>query len=632
MITFAADLTVVWTPADLGSNLLGWFDGADAATVTIAGSGVSAWRNKGVSSFTLTQGLDAYKPSYAANAVVFADNSSQYLAAGSPPLAYDLLIVAKPNSYNDWRTLFLSVSGTTTENTILIQNTGQLGIYQATLNQAGGLTWANNTSGLCYAQISNAGPVLMSRDGGALASTGVAQLGIPLQGVGSSGSFDVHSYTQGFGAVYELTFVPYNSPLDTRQRLEGYAAWKWGLQALLPPDHPYKTAAPQAPGGATGSQYGQGPYAHGLYSRITPVDLAGDLSPSVSFSASLAFIDAIAGDLAPSVVFAADLTVTPATLLVGDLSPSIALGAGLAVIVSETGDLAPSVVFAADLSVTAATALAGDLAPSLTLSAMLTVATASSDLSGDIEIAPVFSAGLGVIAGLAGDLAPSVVFSSKINVIASVAGDLAPAVAFSADLAITPATEFAGDLAPAFALLGRLTADTVVAGGLAPIVAFVADLTIETPVEMAGDLAPQWTFAANLGLDVTLAGDLAPQINLEGPLTGDWLIAGDLSLAVEFAAELSSGPLWEASDACPSAPWDEAETCPPTLWTPTPPPNWELPGVSQGWGVGPYGMSVYQPSSSSPWLPPDPVETPPTWAPSAPPASVDWQETEPCDG
>jgi hypothetical protein len=31
---------------------------------------------------------------------------------------------------------------------------------------------------------------------------------------------------------------------DTRQRVEGYLAWKWGLVANLPAGHPYKNAAP----------------------------------------------------------------------------------------------------------------------------------------------------------------------------------------------------------------------------------------------------------------------------------------------------------------------------------------------------------------------------------------------------
>lgn len=32
--------------------------------------------------------------------------------------------------------------------------------------------------------------------------------------------------------------------LATRQKIEGYLAWKWGLEADLPADHPYKNLAP----------------------------------------------------------------------------------------------------------------------------------------------------------------------------------------------------------------------------------------------------------------------------------------------------------------------------------------------------------------------------------------------------
>jgi len=43
----------------------------------------------------------------------------------------------------------------------------------------------------------------------------------------------------------ELVIAPLLSDAD-RQKLEGYLAHKWGLQANLPADHPYKAAAPSA--------------------------------------------------------------------------------------------------------------------------------------------------------------------------------------------------------------------------------------------------------------------------------------------------------------------------------------------------------------------------------------------------
>jgi hypothetical protein len=50
------------------------------------------------------------------------------------------------------------------------------------------------------------------------------------------------NYMNGF--YYEIAY--YNSVLTTtnRQLMEGYLAWKWGLQANLPSGHPYKSAAP----------------------------------------------------------------------------------------------------------------------------------------------------------------------------------------------------------------------------------------------------------------------------------------------------------------------------------------------------------------------------------------------------
>jgi hypothetical protein len=40
--------------------------------------------------------------------------------------------------------------------------------------------------------------------------------------------------------------IVYTSPLTTsqRQQVEGYLAWKWGLQTNLPSTHPYAKVRP----------------------------------------------------------------------------------------------------------------------------------------------------------------------------------------------------------------------------------------------------------------------------------------------------------------------------------------------------------------------------------------------------
>jgi hypothetical protein len=41
------------------------------------------------------------------------------------------------------------------------------------------------------------------------------------------------------GYIYEM--IVYNTALSTsdRESIEGYLAWKWGIQDLLPMTHPY---------------------------------------------------------------------------------------------------------------------------------------------------------------------------------------------------------------------------------------------------------------------------------------------------------------------------------------------------------------------------------------------------------
>ena len=72
---------------------------------------------------------------------------------------------------------------------------------------------------------------------------------------GQSGNFNITSYGLGVNtntgdyftwSGYYGEVIYYNTQLsDTdRQKVEGYLAWKWGIQATLPGGHPYASAAP----------------------------------------------------------------------------------------------------------------------------------------------------------------------------------------------------------------------------------------------------------------------------------------------------------------------------------------------------------------------------------------------------
>lgn len=71
--------------------------------------------------------------------------------------------------------------------------------------------------------------------------------------VGNVGAFNGGGLTLGSSrsgggpcrvSFAEVVFADYVLTTDERQRIEGYLAWKWGLQADLPADHPYKASAP----------------------------------------------------------------------------------------------------------------------------------------------------------------------------------------------------------------------------------------------------------------------------------------------------------------------------------------------------------------------------------------------------
>ena len=62
-------------------------------------------------------------------------------------------------------------------------------------------------------------------------------LGANFNGTSPNGATSV-SYTHEI-LVYNRVLITFQ-----RQQMEGYLAWKWGLQANLPANHPFKNAPP----------------------------------------------------------------------------------------------------------------------------------------------------------------------------------------------------------------------------------------------------------------------------------------------------------------------------------------------------------------------------------------------------
>jgi hypothetical protein len=67
----------------------------------------------------------------------------------------------------------------------------------------------------------------------------------------NSARVGIGGYADGSGSqqavnidIAEIVFYKSALSLSNREKIEGYLAWKWGLQANLPSNHPYKNATP----------------------------------------------------------------------------------------------------------------------------------------------------------------------------------------------------------------------------------------------------------------------------------------------------------------------------------------------------------------------------------------------------
>ena len=245
-----------FTPKQIAGLQL-WLDGSDASTLSLSGTTVTQWRDKsglanntsstgGTSAYTTNaiNGLSAimfnnswltgtFATSYAGNQVQAFTVASLTTSAGSYGR---ILSLGRPGVYD-------FDSSTTTF--MFCRNTGQ----NVMVGRASSYLTVNIPA---YST-----PFLgQSSHNGATESIGLDGTLTPsTQNTGQAGNFNLTSYGIGtntntadvqYWAGYIAEVIYYTGLLTTlqRQQIEGYLAWKWGLQANLPALHPYKNAPP----------------------------------------------------------------------------------------------------------------------------------------------------------------------------------------------------------------------------------------------------------------------------------------------------------------------------------------------------------------------------------------------------
>jgi hypothetical protein len=247
-----------WTPAQITTAL--WLDAADASTITLNSTTVSQWNDKSGNARHATQAIGANQPTYISsgmNSLGLIDwdgsNDSMTISGGTTPLhtllsadnTYSMAWAVKPDTISN-NPVLLYVPESTWEFLIEINSDGGLYWGDTTSNlrtYSGGSFFVVNT-GTFFTLIKTGSGNGTAHVAGTLKSSFSGNLGnTPALGT----AFILGDYPNGYsynGKMAEIIISNYSWDTSERQKIEGYLAHKWGLQANLPNDHPYKNSAP----------------------------------------------------------------------------------------------------------------------------------------------------------------------------------------------------------------------------------------------------------------------------------------------------------------------------------------------------------------------------------------------------
>lgn len=243
-------ISTIFTPNSV-AGLRWWVDGMDTSTMTFSsGSSITEWRDKSGNGYHATGVNSPQKIS--SGGVSFNAASSQRFTMSVPySKTNTVFMVASPVSSTTANMYYMDTNGTGNRGTMYLggYNSAYV-VHYIGLNDP---AFGNFTSGLGLPTT----PFLVS----SVKTSTVSSVGFYNGGqafsIADNNLDSATSWSVLGGAVTGVAYVTaniyemiiFNTALNTSQReqVEGYLAWKWGLQSSLPLAHPYKSAAPTAP-------------------------------------------------------------------------------------------------------------------------------------------------------------------------------------------------------------------------------------------------------------------------------------------------------------------------------------------------------------------------------------------------
>ena len=230
-------------------QLLLWLDAADASTIVQSGDVITIWNDKSGSGNNLSNSDASLKsPTYSSSQVNMTPTGSylkRTISFSTNPTStpISLFIVANMSTYST------PVSWSDSDANALIPRWYNGLTYVGNGSAPNGIGWATATSPIILGQ-RYVYSVVYS---GYLGTNSVWANGNNILSVSTQGPLYRDNFQLGArtavgdfmsGSVYEVLYYNYNMSTNQRQQVEGYLAWKWGVQSQLPSSHAYAKAPP----------------------------------------------------------------------------------------------------------------------------------------------------------------------------------------------------------------------------------------------------------------------------------------------------------------------------------------------------------------------------------------------------
>ena len=312
---FYIDKSNAWTPAQLTTAM--WLDISDSTTITTVSGGVSEWRDKSGNLRHAGQSSVTLRPTISNNALNnlplivfdgvndFMDIPTTILQTQSKPSIFYVFVRNNAGSTDGYspEITFNSTNNGDNGSFHYVKSNGTAASYP--MYTAGG--WGNYdglgsyTNGsaeiISFATLTSTSTYSIYKNGTVEGSAAAGNALTTFTGFRLAQQQGSRTSGISFGEIILL----FNATTANRESIEGYLAWKWGIQSKLPANHPYKSGV-----GMVGSSYAMpisftfspiAGYVDGASSNMTITTLGGstDSAPITVYYSSSATATSITG-------------------------------------------------------------------------------------------------------------------------------------------------------------------------------------------------------------------------------------------------------------------------------------------------------------------------------------------------